>query len=81
MNVGRKSNDSSLIFSGYLHFGFLPFCLSAPDIILRAIDIVYILFQVFHFMSIMFVFLTIAVWPAGPEHHNSTVRRMQVAIM
>jgi hypothetical protein len=41
MNVGWKNNDSLLIFSGHLHFGFLPFCLPAPDIIFHAVDIVY----------------------------------------
>jgi len=64
MNVGLKSNDSSLIFSGHLHFGLLPVCLLAPDIIFYAIDIVYIFFQIFHFIYIMFVFFTSAVWPA-----------------
>jgi len=64
MNVGWKSNDSSLIFSGHLLFGFLPFCMPSPDIIFHAVVIVYIFFQGFHFMYIMFVFFTSPVWPA-----------------
>jgi hypothetical protein len=44
MNVGWKNNDSSLIFSGHLHFVVLPFCMPAPDIIFHAVVIVYIFF-------------------------------------
>lgn len=80
MNVGWKSNDSSLIFSGHLRFGFLPFCLLAPDIIFDAIDTVYIFLSDFplYLYNVCFLHKSCV---AGHEHHNNIVRRIQVAIM